>query len=132
MKTRIFSSLVILLGLMISPSFAADARVFNNPAEPIEISPGELFVISLVSNISTGYGWESDGPQDTGVLQLVSSKYINNPLRPIGGPGKEEWTFIALKSGKTSVTFKYVRPWEKDVPPIQEVTFVVTVKLKRS
>jgi predicted secreted protein len=46
----------------------------------------------------------------------------------VGGPGTEVWTFKALKSGKITTEFKYVRPWEKDKAPATPKSFLVVVK----
>jgi predicted secreted protein len=46
----------------------------------------------------------------------------------VGGSGREVWTFKALKSGKITIEFKYVRPWEKDKAPAILKSFSVVVK----
>jgi predicted secreted protein len=46
----------------------------------------------------------------------------------VGGSGREVWTFKALKSGKITIEFKYVRPWEKDKAPATPKSFSVVVK----
>jgi predicted secreted protein len=46
----------------------------------------------------------------------------------VGAPGKEVWTFKAVKSGKTTINFKYVRPWEKDKAPTKTTSFQVVIK----
>lgn len=46
----------------------------------------------------------------------------------IGAGGNEVWIFEAAGSGKTEIILKYVRPWEKNVPPAKTVTFKVNIK----
>ena len=66
-------------------------------------------------------------------LDAVKNDYQNatQPFpdqRIVGGPGTEVWTFKALKSGKTAIEFKYVRPWEKDKAPAETKSVPVVIK----
>jgi predicted secreted protein len=46
----------------------------------------------------------------------------------VGAGGKEVWTFKAAGEGSPTIHFKYVRPWEKDVPPADKKDFVIMIK----
>ena len=61
---------------------------------------------------------------------MVGAAKMSFPLQHfgVGGPGTEVWTFKALKSGKITIEFKYVRPWEKDRAPATPQSFLVVVK----
>ena len=89
---------------------------------------GENFVITLNSNMTTGYHWELAKPLDKNKIELVSSNYIAPSTKLIGAGGKEVWTFKALKTGKASIFLKYVRPWEKNVAPASEKSFYITIR----
>ena len=41
-------------------------------------------------------------------------------------------TVVGLATGKTAVALDYVRPWEKDIKPVQSTNFVVIVKAKKA
>lgn len=88
----------------------------------------ENFVITLNSNMTTGYHWELAKPLDKNRLELVGSKYIEPSTKLIGAGGKEVWTFKALKTGKATVFLKYIRPWEKNVAPAREKTFNIIIR----
>jgi inhibitor of cysteine peptidase len=94
----------------------------------IGINLGENVVISLGSNRTTGYQWQLASPVDKNILELVGSEYITPKTQLVGAGGKEVWTFKTLARGKTIISFKYVRLWEKGVLPVQTATFTVIVK----
>ncbi len=90
---------------------------------------GETFVIRLESNPTTGYSWSLAG-FDANVVEKVSNVYEpkKTAANIVGSGGNEIWTFKAIAKGETKLTFQYVRPWEKDVPPIQEETYQIKVE----
>ena len=99
----------------------------------IEATAGKEFTISMKSNRTTGYGWQLAKPLDETTVKLVKNDYQNATQtspdqRIVGGPGTEVWTFKALKSGKTTIEFKYVRPWEKDKAPGETKSVPVVIK----
>ena len=95
----------------------------------IETKVGANFVIRLESNPTTGYSWRT-AEFASGIVELVSNEYKpqNNSGNIVGSGGTEIWTFKAVGKGKINITFEYVRPWEKDVPPIKKETYLITVK----
>lgn len=109
------------------------ARAAEKADLVIEAAAGKEFTISLSSNRSTGYGWQLAKTLDETIVKSVSNYYQSAPQPPgknpvMGAPGTEVWTFKALKSGKTTIEFKYVRPWEKDKAPAGTESFSVVVK----
>jgi predicted secreted protein len=94
----------------------------------IEIATGKSFSIILDSNPSTGYLWEISKQPDKSMLELVDTKYIPSEIEIPGAPGKEEWTFKAIKTGKAIISFDYIRPWEKHELPARTESFIVIIK----
>lgn len=94
----------------------------------LEAKVGQEFTITLESNATTGYQWQLAKPLDESVVKLVGSEYKAPQDGRVGQGGEEVWAFKAMGTGKTEVAMKYVRPWEKDVQPVEERTFTVTVK----
>ncbi|MFW9867581.1 MAG: protease inhibitor I42 family protein [Candidatus Thorarchaeota archaeon] len=76
----------------------------------IKVKFGDIFNLSLDSNPSTGYRWEINF--DTNYLKLEETHYtpVNSKL---GGGGKQYFSFLPLKNGKTTITMLYKRNWEK-------------------
>ena len=101
---------------------------FTDPKQPVEARHGHQFVVVLESNHTTGYRWEISDGADKSVVELVGSEYRAPDTGQTGAGGREVWTFQAKNPGKTTVRFKYVRPWEKDVSPAKVVSFDVVVK----
>lgn len=93
----------------------------------IDVAVGQEFTVTLASNATTGYHWELSAPLDEAVVRLIGSDYRAADTKLLGAPGKEVWTFQAVGPGQTVITLKYVRPWEKNVAPIETASYRVTV-----
>ncbi len=96
----------------------------------IQAVSGMEFVIILTANATTGYEWQLARPVDESRVKFISSEYFADETGLVGSGGKSVWTFEALRTGKTKIFFKYVRPWEKDVPPAKESVFTVDIRKK--
>lgn len=95
------------------------------------VKPGDKIVILLDGNITTGYSWEVGTIDETFLKQYGEPTYREkyNPRGLEGVPGKFEFTFEALRIGKTSLRLIYQQPFEKDVEP--EKTFTITVDISK-
>ncbi len=130
MKKNLLLSLtlpaVILMGC--HNQQASSVKSSNNSGI-IETKAGETFMIKLESNPTTGYSWRL-AELKSGIVEKISNVYKQTATeeRLVGSGGIEEWTFKALAKGKVTITFEYVRPWEKDVRPVKTATYLVTVK----
>lgn len=91
----------------------------------VELSIGESLVVTLASNVTTGYSWTLTGISDESVLQKTKNEYIAPKTNLVGAGGQEVWTFKALKKGTSTISMGYSRPWEAGTPPIE--TFGLTV-----
>lgn len=102
-------------------------------AKPIDAIVGKEFTISLDANRTTGYGWQLAKPLVETVVKSVANTYQQaaqaaGATPRVGAGGKEVWTFKAVGQGSTLIEFKYVRPWEKDTPPVKTAIYRVVVK----
>jgi inhibitor of cysteine peptidase len=93
-----------------------------------EVKTGKMFTLTLESNPSTGYSWEIAQPLDETKVALVESIYNAPKTDRVGAAGVELWVFKAVGTGETTISMKYVRPWEKDTAPAEAATFAVTIK----
>lgn len=100
-------------------------REFTDPARAISVRAGETFVITLDSNATTGYSWQA--PERTSCVSLSSHRYEAPGSSLAGAPGKEHFEFTARSPGKENLLFRYLRPWENNVPPAQTATFAIEV-----
>ncbi len=94
----------------------------------VEVTAGKMFTLTLESNPSTGYQWEIVQPLDETKVKLVEQLYNAAKTDRVGAAGVELWVFKAVAPGETTISMKYVRPWEKDVAPVETATFAVTIK----
>lgn len=103
-------------------------------SKEVEVAAGDAFTITLCSNPSTGFQWsESAQISDLTILEETGHEFVapeaegSKPPAP-GTPGKEVWTFKALKKGTSTISLEYSRPWEGGEKG--EWTFVLTVTVK--
>ena len=94
----------------------------------IKATPGEEFVIKLDANPTTGYEWQLVQSIDDSLVKFVNSDYVSDMTSLLGSGGKSVWTFKAVRAGKAQISFKYIRPWEKNTPPVKEATYIVDIK----
>lgn len=137
MLKKIFVSIIsvgIFSNTLINNSVLAnDTKTFSVRDSKITVQKGSNFIIRLESNSSTGYKWDLSKPLDSKKIKLVKSIYQNpeqkDPSMPIvGASGMELWEFSPLKSGTTSITLKYHRPWEKSTLDSEQITFKINIK----
>ena len=122
---------------------AADTVLEPNlpdPDEPVEIhvtsgdankeikaKVGEVIVIEIEGNATTGYRWDEVPGRSDSVLESQGHEYKTREL-PVGMVGygdKAFFRYLVKAPGKTEIVLAYTRPWEKDVPPAQ--TFNVKI-----
>ena len=95
----------------------------------LHLRRGDTFTVLLVSNTTTGYQWKfGTPPYDESVMILRGDQYIRPDQQLCGAPGKRSLTFVAEGSGRTGLKLIYVRPWEKNQPPVQQFNVMVVVK----
>lgn len=93
----------------------------------LKLNVGDEFIIMLASNKTTGYEWQIDRPVEGNKIIQAGLKYVPDNTGMVGSGGKEEWKFKARGPGKSKISFKYVRPWEKGVKPVDKKVFDVEI-----
>jgi inhibitor of cysteine peptidase len=108
----------------------ASASTGGSVTKTIEVPPDGILVVSLWSNKTTGFSWsESATISDPGVLQQTNHEYVAPEAQGlVGAPGKEVWTFKALKVGTSQVSMEYSQPWEGGQKDAYGFSLTVTVK----
>jgi inhibitor of cysteine peptidase len=84
----------------------------------LSVKTNEQFYITLGSNPSTGYEWQTASVSNPNVVRFVDSQYIPPESQLLGAAGKQVLTFNALQEGNATVMLQYVRPFERGVPPV--------------
>jgi len=111
-----------------------------NPDEPVEIHVtsgdankeikahvGEIIVIEIEGNATTGYLWDEMPGRSDSVLESQGHEYKarDYQIGMVGVGGKALFRYLVKAPGKTEIVLGYARPWEKDTPPVQ--TFNVKI-----
>jgi C1A family cysteine protease/predicted secreted protein len=153
-SVKLFLSVVMLLTLLpfanaiaAPPSDDPDHGEVRLSAQDdsrqIELHEGQVLVISLESNPSTGYLWEVEEADDRILRQTGKIEYeqcpepIEGPQLPhypssilhstrlLGAPSKQILRFEAVAAGQTDLRLVYHRPWEKDIKPARTFSLQV-------
>jgi inhibitor of cysteine peptidase len=129
---RWFLTLTVALFLLVacSPARASAETVTlteTDAGKTIELKNGNLLVVTLDGNITTGFNWEMV-PQTPAVLKQLGESEATPDSSALGAGGKISLKFQAVRTGQASLTLIYHRSFEKDVPP--EKTFEVTILVK--
>jgi len=127
-KFGLITVLTLLAVMMYSLSGAASTTVGAGSDTPQELQVseqdngaavslnGEVLVLNLESNPSTGYGWQVQG-LDTSILQqLEATEWRPHIQGKLGGWGTEVLRFAAVARGQTTLHLVYARPWETSAP----------------
>jgi inhibitor of cysteine peptidase len=84
--------------------------------QEVQVPVDSLLVVTLCSNPTTGFEWETAKISDQTVLKEKSHEFISpdeiKPAPRVGAAGQEVWTFRALKAGTSTISMAYSRPWE--------------------
>jgi inhibitor of cysteine peptidase len=93
---------------------------------PITLDQGDVLVIPLAGNPSTGYLWQIK-PGVENILAPRGEADFTAPSDAPGAGGYEIFTFDAVAAGEVTLSFIYSQPWDEGTPPEQviELPFVV-------
>jgi inhibitor of cysteine peptidase len=97
----------------------------------VDTRKGEVLVVSLDSNPTTGYRWEVSEIDAAILQQKGDAEYTSNATAtpPVpGAGGKQTFRFDVVGTGETTLKLVYRRSWEKGVDPSQTYTVQVTVR----
>jgi inhibitor of cysteine peptidase len=92
-----------------------------------EASQGDVIVIRLDENITTGYGWEIsaiDGP----FVELSPSVYSEAPGTLMGRGGTRTFRFKAKSPGGGQIQLRLRQPWETE--DVVAERFAVNIRVR--
>ncbi len=97
----------------------------------VELEQGQILVVTLESNPTTGYRWEQVENQESILEQMGEAEFKPSekgepPL--VGAGGWEIFRFKAISAGQTSLKLVYHRPWEEGVEPLKTFSIQVVVR----
>lgn len=95
----------------------------------VEIAVAGTLTVTLESNATTGFQWELASISDQAVLEKQSNTFeAPEDTGMVGAPGKEVWTFKALKEGSSTISMEYSQPWEGGTKAAETFSLTVVVK----
>ncbi len=101
----------------------------DDSGRQVELERGQILVITLESNPSTGYRWEQAENNESileqiGEPEFKSSETSDPPI--VGAGGREIFRFRAVSAGQMLLLFFYHRSWE-DAEPLKTFSIQVVV-----
>ena len=96
-----------------------------------ELERGQVLVVTLESNPSTGFRWEVVDLDESILRQAGESEFEVSDKRgppPPGAGGHETFRFQAASAGQTTLQMVYHRPWEEGVEPLETFSLQVVVQ----
>ena len=97
--------------------------------DDIEMRTNKVITVILCSNQSTGYQWNEQADiSDTTVIEQASHEFNAPVSSEPGAPGKEKYTFKALKAGTSTISLEYSQPWDGGEKAAWTCTLNVTIK----
>lgn len=93
----------------------------------VELNKGQILIISLEGNPSTGYMWEA-AELDKNILRQIGETEFQPGSDLLGAKGMQTLRFEAANTGQTPLKLVYHRPWEKDVEPLKNFSIQVAVR----
>jgi len=126
------------------PPPPAEIRVgAEDHGRQIELKQGQVLVVGLPCNPSTGYLWEVEeaevGTESAGILRQTQEPEFQPASRMtaleapesgsvlLGAPATQLLRFEAVDAGQTALELVYRRPWEEHVAPAKAFSLQVQV-----
>ena len=100
--------------------------VYTDPATPIHVTAGQLFMIALARNPGTGYSWRVSTAPNPNVVTMTGSAFLPGKGGLMGAPGQQIFVYAAHASGGATVALDNVAPG-RDATVAKTVRFKVVV-----
>ena len=105
-----------------------DFQAANHINREVQVSAGEVLVVDLCSNTTTGFSWEPARIEDGSVLQQLSEEFKAPDSKAVGAAGRNVWRFKALSKGTSTVSLAYSRPWGGGEKGLWTLTLTILVR----
>lgn len=98
----------------------------------IEATVGKTVILVLEGNPTTGYTWQARIPRRERSLISVDGcawqAKAGTPKRMVGAPRIYSCRITPLRPGNATITFRYLRPWEKTNTRPKTKTYLFKIK----
>lgn len=95
----------------------------------VSLAVGEVLIVRLGSNPSTGYSWQVREIGDN-LVQVGESAYEATPVdeQIVGSGGHETWRFEAVSAGESTLELHYRQPFDDEAESAETWRIDVTVE----
>ena len=101
--------------------------VLEKPNQEYVLNVGDIAVVTLEENPSTGYSWHYTISNEE-IVALESENDKEQEGNVVGAPSLHTWKFNCLEKGNAEITFKYYQEWEGPKTVVKEYTYVLSVQ----
>jgi predicted secreted protein len=98
----------------------------NDRGKTVTAGMGDLIVIQLSENPSTGYRWEIDSVNAT-IIDLIDSTFSQVLGTGIGGGGTRTFVFTIRSIGTSKVSLSLRREWEPETMTVDRFEVIIHV-----
>ncbi len=131
MKNTVAGLILAMTALSAAPVFGmtphSPVLIQEDATQPQTVKAGEDFFIALPSNLTTGYAWSST-VADAKLIAYEGNVYQRASSGLPGAGGQQLFLFHANRSGATTISFVYARPFESNAAAAKTLTFNITVQ----
>ncbi len=110
---------ILGLALLTGCAHSPDSLIVQKQSQcPLRVSSGQLLMLTLPSNPTTGFRWVLRDGAET-VLESLGPEVYSNPEDAglVGSAGLSTWRFNVKQAGAGHLRLAYQRPWETEVAP---------------
>jgi inhibitor of cysteine peptidase len=103
----------------------------DDASSQVELEEGQILVVTLESNPTTGYRWEQVENQESILEQMGEAEFkLSETGEPplVGAGGWEIFRFKAISAGQMTLQLVYHRSWEEGVEPLKTFSLKVVVR----
>ena len=119
----------MITAVVATPSYPVLDNVITDSSTTIRTSVGQLFVIALDANRTTGYSWSVADPGS--LVSCIGSAYLATSPGRLGSGGQQLLIFRAASEGSGTLELRYVRPFDASPDDnAKRVTFRFTVNAR--
>ena len=99
----------------------------NNNSQII-IQKGNMMIVELLTNPGTGYSWQII-KNDPDKLKPLGDSVLKPLKTEVPGASENQvFRFLAQNSGLAVLELHYLRPWERNIPPLK--TYQINVQIR--
>lgn len=123
------AAIALLAACAQTPTSHVALQVDKQSDCPAKLAVGQQLIITLSSNPTTGFRWQTKDA-GSGVLRSLGPEVYSNPedAGVVGSAGLSTWRYQATAAGSGKVLMTYQRPWEPEVAPAETFDCAITVK----